>query len=66
MSNADKLTAEVRIYFYHCKDDEEVPFSHLHEYKQRVPQATFREIENGGHQLNNGLALVASDIRSVS
>jgi len=63
---ADKLPVEIPIYFYHCKDDEEVPFSHMEEYRQRISQATYREIESGGHQLNNDLALVAQDIRSVS
>jgi predicted alpha/beta hydrolase family esterase len=62
---ADTLPAEAPVYFYHCKDDEEVPFSHMDEYRQRIEQATFREIENGGHQPNNCLAVVARDIRSL-
>ena len=28
----------------------------------RLPQATVREIEKGGHQLNNDLTIVAKDI----
>jgi predicted esterase len=60
----DKLPNEVPIFFYHCQDDEEIPFSHFNQYKQKVMQATFREIRTGGHQLNNDLTLVANDIKS--
>jgi uncharacterized protein len=62
---ADKLPDEVPIFFYHCQDDEEIPFSHLDHYKQKLTQATFREIKKGGHQLNNDLTLVANDIKSL-
>lgn len=33
---ADKLPNEVPIFFYHCQDDEEIPFSHLDHYKQLI------------------------------
>ena len=49
-----------------CQDDEEVPFSHLDHYKQKLTQATFRELKSGGHHLNNDLTLVAADIKSLS
>jgi serine hydrolase len=62
---ADKLPDKVPIFFYHCQDDEEIPFSHLQYYKQKLTQATFREIKSGGHQLNNDLTLVANDIKSL-
>lgn len=61
----DKLPKHVPIFLYHCKDDEEVPFAHLAFYAQKLPQATVREIASGGHQLNNDLALVAKDIKSL-
>lgn len=61
----NKLPAEVPIFLYHCQDDEEVPFSHFDHYKQELTQATFRTIKKGGHQLNNDLALVANDIKSL-
>lgn len=62
---ANKLPNEVQIFFYHCQDDEEIPFSQFDHYKQKVTQATFREIQTGGHQLNNDLTLVANDIKSL-
>jgi len=58
------LPAGVPVFFYHCADDEEIPFSHLDHYKQHLPQAGFREIKKGGHQLNNDLTVVANDIQS--
>ncbi|MCW5909981.1 MAG: alpha/beta hydrolase [Cyclobacteriaceae bacterium] len=60
-----KLPKDIPVFFYHCKDDDEVPFSHFTTYKQYLPWATFREIENGGHQFNNDLTLVANDIKSI-
>lgn len=62
---ADNLPVGVPIILYHCKDDEEIPFSHFGLYKQKLPQANFREIESGGHQFNNDLTLVANDIKSL-
>ncbi|MBD3616221.1 MAG: alpha/beta hydrolase [Gracilimonas sp.] len=61
----DHLPKEVPIFFYHCRDDEEVPFEHLSIYSQKLPWATFREIPSGGHQFNNDLTLVAKDIKSL-
>jgi predicted alpha/beta hydrolase family esterase len=63
---SDRLPGKVPVFFYHCRDDEEIPFSHFSDYRQHVNHATFREIETGGHQLNNDLALVAEDIRSLN
>ncbi len=62
---ADQLTDKVPIFFYHCKDDEEIPFSQLHDYQEKINRATFREIDNGGHQLNNDLTIVAKDIKTL-
>lgn len=59
---AGNLIQNVPIFFYHCRDDEEVPFDHLATYRQKLPRAIFREIESGGHQLDNDLCLVAKDI----
>ena len=62
---ANKLPKSVPIFLYHSKDDEEVPFENLLLYAQKLPQATVREIANGGHQLNNDLTIVARDIKSL-
>lgn len=62
---AGNLPQDSPIFFYHCRDDEEIPFVHLEHYKQKLPWATFREIETGGHQLSNKLNLVTKDITSL-
>lgn len=62
---AEKLPDQTPLFLYHSKDDEEVPFSHLEQYKQKIPQATFREIKTGGHQFNDHLSIVAKDIVSL-
>ncbi len=62
---SEELPDELPIFFYHCKDDEVAPFAHLEQYKQKVTQATFREIKSGGHQLSNDLTVVAQDIKSL-
>ena len=62
---AQQLPKNVRIFFYHCRDDEEIPFDHLTSYRHKLPAAIFREIESGGHQLGNDLSLVAKDINNL-
>ncbi|RYC68161.1 MULTISPECIES: alpha/beta hydrolase [Spirosoma] len=62
---ADRLPKGIPFFFYHCQDDDEVPFSHLALYQQNLPQATFRELNRGGHQLDNALNAVAADMKSL-
>jgi uncharacterized protein len=62
---AENLPKNIPMFFYHCRDDDEVPFDHLAFYKDNIPWATFREIESGGHLLDNSLNLVAKDIIGV-
>jgi uncharacterized protein len=62
---AEKLPSDIPIFFYHSKDDTEVPFDHLRIYAQHLPHATIREIEIGGHHLGNDLTLVARDVQSL-
>jgi uncharacterized protein len=62
---AAKLPAGISIFLYHCRDDETVPFDHLALYAQVFPQATIRELDAGGHQLNNNLSEVARDIKTI-
>jgi predicted alpha/beta hydrolase family esterase len=62
---AEGLLTNTPVFFYHCRDDEEVPFTQLASYKHKLPGATFHEIESGGHQLGNDLSLVAKDIKAL-
>lgn len=61
----NRLPQDVPIFFYHCHDDEVVSFDQFLLYRQKLPWATFREINSGGHQLNNDLTPVAMDIKEL-
>jgi uncharacterized protein len=61
-----RVPQDAAVFLYHCRDDETVPFDHLALYAQVLPQATVREIDQGGHQLNNDLSEVAKDIHNLS
>ncbi|HKT39332.1 MAG TPA: alpha/beta hydrolase [Ktedonobacterales bacterium] len=62
---ASRLPQDAPVFLYHAQDDETVPFSHLALYASILPQAKVREIDSGGHQLNNDLTMIANDIKSV-
>jgi predicted alpha/beta hydrolase family esterase len=62
---AIKLSKDIPLFLYHCRDDKEVPFEHFMKYSQKLPWATVRKLETGDHQLNNNLSIVANDIRSL-
>ncbi len=59
------LPEKLPIFFYHGRDDEIVPFEHLSLYAEKLPWATFRELDGGGHQLGDDLSGVARDIRRL-
>jgi predicted alpha/beta hydrolase family esterase len=60
---ATKLASIPRIFLYHSRDDEVVPFAHLALYAATLPQAIVRVFDRRGHQFGNDLAEVAEDIR---
>lgn len=60
-----KLPKNIPIFLYHARDDTEISISHLLTYKQIIYYASVRELDVGGHQLNNDLSLVAQDIKSL-
>ncbi len=62
---ATQLDPNTPLFFYHCSDDEEVPFDHMSIYKRQLPWAHFQQIPTGGHQLNNDLTVVATDVKSL-
>lgn len=62
---ASKLPKRAPIFFYHSRDDEVAPSTHLALYKEKLPQATIRALDGRGHQLGNDLAEVATDIKSL-
>ena len=60
---AARLAGIKRIFLYHSRDDETIPFAHLGLYAARLPRATIREYDDRGHQFGNDLSDVAKDIR---
>lgn len=58
-----KLSRIPRIFLYHNRNDETVPFSHLALHAARLPRATVRENDTGGHQFGNNLEDIARDIK---
>jgi uncharacterized protein len=62
---ATRLPKQLQLFFYHSRDDDVVPFKHLALYKEKLPEATFLELDKGGHQLNNDLSQVARDIQKL-
>lgn len=63
---ATKLASIPRIFLYHSRDDEVVPFAHLALYAAKLPQATIRVFDRRGHQFGNDLSEVAEDIKQHS
>ena len=63
--HANHLPSNARVFFYHSRDDEIVPFAHLALYAQEFPQATIRELNGRGHQLDNDLSEVGEDIKNL-
>ena len=62
---AQALPVGLPVFFYHCEDDEVVPFAHLALYESHLPQATIRAQATGGHQFGDDLAQVAQDIKRL-
>jgi len=62
---AEALSEDVPLFLYHCEDDEEIGVSHLDIYIDKLPWATVRRLESGGHQFGEDLSLVARDIRDL-
>jgi uncharacterized protein len=62
---ASKLLQAFPIFFYHSRDDDIVPFTHLALHAEKFPQATVREFDGRGHQFDNDLSEVAADIKSL-
>lgn len=63
--SAAKLARIPRIFLYHSRDDDIVPFAHLALYAAKIPQATVRALDGRGHQFGNDLAEVAEAIRQT-
>lgn len=60
-----KLPQILRIFLYHSRDDEVVPFAHLAHYAEKLPRATVRALDGRGHLFNAGFPELVDDIKSL-
>ncbi len=51
---------------YHGSEDDTVPFAHIEAYARAIPDAVLCSLPGRDHQLDNDLADVAKDIRSLA
>jgi uncharacterized protein len=61
-----RLPDAVRLFLYHGRDDEIVPFAHVAMYAKAIPHAVVRRLDGRNHQLNDDLSDVAADIKCLS
>lgn len=59
---ADAVPGGVPVFLYQGTSDQTVPFHHVELYARAIPQAAVRALHGRDHQLDNDLAVVASDI----
>lgn len=62
---ASRLPQGVPVFFYHSRDDKIIPFEHLAGYAEKIPHATIRQFDGGGHQFNNDMSEIAADITGL-
>ena len=60
-----KLSRIPRIFLYHSRDDEVIPFTHLAQYAEKLPQATVRALDGRGHMFSPGIPELVEDIQGV-
>ncbi|MEC5425285.1 alpha/beta hydrolase [Virgibacillus sp. C22-A2] len=54
-----------KVFFYHSRTDEIVPFAHLGHYSRRFPQAITRALDGDEHYFSNGLPELVDDIKDL-
>lgn len=55
------------VYMYHSRDDEWVPFLHLAQWAEKLPQAIARQLDDRGHSFSKDeFVELVEDIRSLS
>ena len=62
---AKQLPKDIPLFFYQCRDDEEVSFADLEKYRKHICWARFITLESGGHQFEGKLGEVAKDISNL-
>jgi uncharacterized protein len=60
-----KLPKTTRVFLYHSRDDDVVPFAHLALYARALPQATVRELDGYKHMFKKRCRELIEDIRNA-
>jgi predicted alpha/beta hydrolase family esterase len=61
---AERLSQLPRLVFYHSRNDDEVPVSHVDRYAAALPTAIVRKVDGRGHLFDHGnVADIVEDIR---
>ena len=61
---AARLPKTPRVFLYHSRDDDVVPFAHLALYSGALPRATVRELDGYGHLFKKSCPELVGDIRT--
>ena len=62
-----RLRSITPMFFYQSKDDKVVEVAHFHKYQQALPQATFRLLDDRGHEFDqDSFRELVDDIRGVA
>src|SRR5215470_16485399 len=59
---AARLPPIARLFLYHSRDDDGVPFRHLARYARALPRATVRELDGYGHLFDRPFPELVADI----
>ncbi|MBB3590864.1 hypothetical protein FHX08_001208 [Rhizobium sp. BK529] len=63
---SESLPEGLPVLIYHGSDDDTVPFAHIELYAMAIPEAVVCALPGRDHQLDNDLADIAKDIRSLA
>ncbi|HLZ62360.1 MAG TPA: alpha/beta fold hydrolase [Ktedonosporobacter sp.] len=62
---ASRLPPIRQLFLYHSRSDEDVPFSSLGRYQEKLPQATVRVLSGKEHSFTEGLPPLVQDIKRL-
>jgi predicted alpha/beta hydrolase family esterase len=62
---SDRLSQIPKIFLYHSRNDEVVPFRHLAFYASKLPNAIVRKFDSRRHLFSTGIPELIDDIRNL-
>ncbi len=61
-----RLPPDTPIFLYHGSEDDTAPIAHVELYERAISGAVVRRLHGRDHQLNNDLAVLADDVRTLT